>query len=59
MNWNLFSRLREPSTWLAFGGVAGAFGLSVDESTWEQIGLGIGAICTVVAAFTKDPGSKT
>ena len=58
MNWKLGSRFTEPSTWVAIGSALG-FGTDIDENTWSQIGAGVGAVCLVIGALVKDPGSET
>jgi len=61
MNWNALTRLKEPSTWVAFGSLLMALGIGtgIDENTWAQIGTGIGALCAAIGAVVKDPGSET
>lgn len=47
----ILRRLKEPSTWVAIGGVLTAFGISVEPGTMEQIGTGIAAACAFIAGM--------
>ena len=59
MHYSILARFREGSTWVSLGTLLMALGIGtgIDESTWAQIGSGVGAICTVVGGVIREPGS--
>jgi hypothetical protein len=52
----LLSRLKEPSTYAGFSGVALAFGLSGEE--WSTVYTAAAAVAGVIAMFLSDAPAK-
>ncbi len=54
----VLDRLKEPSTWAAFGALLVALGIGtdLDAETWQQIGAGIAAVVSVIGVILKEKG---
>ncbi len=51
---NLFSKLKEPSTYRGLAILGGLAGISIDPSAWESIGAAVAAIIGVIEIFRKE-----